>query len=428
MEKILSSILLFLSQQYLKRYEPNIVAITGNVGKTSTKEAIGTVLSKKRHIRVSAGNLNNQLGLPLTILGDWGDRYYTQGSSLGFWLSVLWKGFFGLIKRINYPEILVLEYGADRPGDIKRLAKHFKPHVAVVTEISKVPVHVEYFDSPEGVALEKSKILEALGPGDYAVLNKDDDWVWLMKDKTQAHVVTFGFDEKSDIRVSDYGYWSEGLEPKGIRFRINQGEESLEVQLSGSLGKSQAMASAAAASVGLIFGLSLPDIVETLRHHHGPQGRLRILRGVKVTWILDDTYNASPASTKLALETLKGLPGMRKIAVLGDMLELGEYTEMAHREMGEMASSIADILVCVGSRSRFMFETAQRVLPQSHIYSFATSQEARLKVQEIILPGDVVLIKGSQGMRMEKIVEEIMAEPEKKNELLVRQSKSWIKK
>lgn len=428
MKKLLSFILEVLAKRYIKHYQPEIVAITGNVGKTSTKEAIGAILSRSKKIRVSAGNLNNELGVPLTILGDWTEQYYRQGSSFAFWLNVLWQGLLGLFRKEEYPEILILEYAADKPGDIRRLARKFKPHVAVVTEISEIPVHIEFFGSAEAVAKEKARIVEVLSPADFAVLNKDDDWVWLMKDRTQANVLTYGFSEHTDMRVSDFNFRTDGTAPLGVEFALHHGEKSISVQINGSLGKSQAWSSAAAAIVALIYGLDFEALPEALSRYRTPNGRLHILNGIKNSWIIDDTYNASPASTRLALETLKDLPAKRKIAVLGDMLELGEYTEPVHREIGALAGEVVDVLVCVGPRAKFIADSASSHLAPDKIFTFLTSNNAKFKVQELIQEHDLILVKGSQSMRMEYVVEEIMAEPENKERLLIRQSDRWRNK
>jgi len=431
---------------YLRVYKPKIVAVTGNVGKTSTKEAIAIVLGRTQKIRSGKGNLNNEFGVPLTILGDWADDYYQSESALFFWLRVLVGSFFGLFFQKNYPEILVLEYGSDKPGDIKCLTQKFKPHVGVVTAVGQIPVHVEYFSGPEDVAKEKGQLVEALFASDFAVLNFDDLAVLEMKERTKARVTTFGFGDGAMVKISNLEPWIENQIPNGVSFKINYNDASnggghgfVPFRLKGSLGKSQGYASAAAVSVGIIFGMNLVEISEALSEYQGPKGRLKILKGIKDSVVIDDTYNASPLSTHLALETLKDITALRQaqgktarsIAVLGDMLELGKYTEQAHREVGNVAGSFADILVCVGLRARFIADSARRSLGEGggeRIFTFDTSEEARLKVKDLIESGDLILVKGSQGMRMEKIVAEIMAEPENAKKLLVRQSDKWRSK
>jgi UDP-N-acetylmuramoyl-tripeptide--D-alanyl-D-alanine ligase len=201
------------------------------------------------------------------------------------------------------------------------------------------------------------------------------------------------------------------------------------------LGKSQALSSGAAATVGVVYDMNLIEISQALADYKGPNGRLKILKGIKNSTIIDDTYNAAPSSTRLALETLKELavyPGgskeRRKIAILGDMLELGKYTVQAHQEIGNLCGSNVDILITVGLRAKFIADSAEKGMPKEKIYSFPTSDLAKIKIQELIEEDDLVLVKGSQGVRMEKIAEEIMAEPERREELLVRQGRKWRNK
>jgi len=438
MKLILKFFINLLARAYIVRYNPMIIAITGNVGKTSTKEAISAVLEeyspnksdKKVNFRVSGGNLNNELGVPLTILGDWTDTYYSSGGNLLFWAHVLLQGFICFFVYPNYPEVLVLEYGADHPGDIKYLASRFRPHIAVVTAIGKIPVHVEFFSSPEAVGKEKSELVKALRKNGTAVLNYDDPIVREMKPSAEAKTITYGFNEFADISLSSVETKIENDKPTGVTFKLLRGTNFLPVKIKGSLGASQAFASGVATAVGLGLGMNLVDISRALSENYkGPAGRMRILSGIKKTTIIDDTYNASPASMEMALQTINGIPAGRKIAVLGDMLELGEYTPEAHQSIGNISANIVDILICVGSRSKFIAESAMDSgLNKSNVLTFDTSEEAKLAVQNLIEPGDLILIKGSQSMRMEKIVEDIMLEPELKKSLLVRQSNRWLKK
>ncbi len=428
MYKLSQIIVEILAKIYLRRFRPLIIGVTGNVGKTSTKEAIGVVVSRIKKVRVGGGNLNNEVGLPFNIISGSADEYYEKGGSLIFGVKSFFKAILGLLSS-NYPEILVLEYGADRPGDIKRLARKFKPHVGVITAVGEIPVHVEYFAGPAELAKEKRKLIEALEPFDFAVLNFDDLTVLEMKNKTKGKVYTYGFGDGAAVQASNLNVRADerGF-PVGVGLKIQQGESFVPVRIDGSLGKSQGYAAAAATAVGLIFGMNLVQISEALAEYHGPKGRLKILKGIKNSVIVDDTYNASPASTHLAIETVAGLNGPRKIAVLGDMLELGKYTVEAHEEVGNFLKNDFDILVTVGSRAKFIAESAENQMPMENIHKFETSDEAKTKVKELIKEGDLILAKGSQGMRMEKIVEEIMAEPQRKKDLLVRQSKKWLSK
>lgn len=404
-----------------------IIGVTGNAGKTSTKGAIAAVLRHSKTVRIAAGNLNNEFGFALTILGNWDQEYYDRGSSISLWLRVLWAGCRGLIIRRDCAEIFLLEYGADRPKDIKRLATVFKPHIAVVTTVGDTPVHVEFFKNADAVAVEKANLVKVLTSVDCAILNHDDERVLGMKSKTEAQIVSYGFEEGSTIRISDFKYLSvDENKPIGVAFKIHKASSFVPIEINDSLGKSQAYAVAAAAAVGLILGMNLIQISEALRQYHSPNGRLKILPGINDSTIIDDTYNASPASMRLALETLRDSPGSRKIAVLGDMLELGEHTIPAHQNIGVIAASCVDILACVGSRAKFIAEASKMV--QDRIFTFDTSDDAKFKIRSLICKRDIILVKGSQGLRMERIVAEIMAEPQRKKELLVRQSKRWLSK
>lgn len=456
-KKILILKLDFLAKLYLWRFKPEIIAITGNVGKTSTKGAIEAVLSQIKKVRAGRGNLNNEIGVPLTIIGEWGDSYYESGNNPFYWFRVLFVSFFNFLFTTDYPDVLVLEYGADRPGDIARLVKKYKPHIGVVTAVGDVPVHVEYFSDPDKVAKEKSKLISGLLASDYAVLNYNDPAVYEMREKTKAKVWSFGYapekeanaeeDNKAGhdlngptITLSNFHLRSDNEKPIGIGFKIHYGGNSfVPVTIDGTLGKAQTWAAGAAVSVGLIYGMNLIEISQALASSKGPKGRLKIISGIKNSLIIDDTYNAAPASMHLALETLRDLPAKRRIAVLGDMLELGQYTVEAHRAIGQMAGEVADILVTVGLRANIIADSAAGVIAvnegesvKDKIFSFPTSDLAKAKVQEIVTGYrgdkdgvDLILIKGSQGIRMEKIVEEIMAEPLKKKDLLVRQSPIW---
>jgi UDP-N-acetylmuramoyl-tripeptide--D-alanyl-D-alanine ligase len=429
-KKLLQIILDCLAKIYIWRYKPRIVAITGNAGKTSTKDAVACVLGAKYKIRKSEGNLNNEMGVPMTIIGDFSRQYYNNGSGGLFWLNVFLIGLVGLINS-DYPEFLILEYGADKVGDIENLVRKYKPNIGVVTFIGDIPVHVENFSSRAELVKEKSKLASSLDQDDFVILNSDDESVSAMSKITKANVISYGFNDQSRVKVTDFDYISnqEG-EPLGVSFKVySKSSTFVPVRIMGSLGRSQAYVTAAATGVGLALGMNLVEINNALSFYRGPAGRLKILRGINNSWIIDDTYNSSPASVMLALDTLKSLLAKRRIAILGDMLELGKYTEAAHREISRQLRGIG-VVICVGPKSKIISDLVGRAdyLDRNYIYEFETSEESRSKIKEIIREGDLVLVKGSQGMRMEKIVEEIMAEPKKKKELLVRQSKRWLSK
>lgn len=396
-------VLRLLAAWTLKKYQPGIVGVTGSVGKTSTKEAIYTVLRTARNVRASSGNFNNEIGLPLAILGNW----QKIGGSL-FWPKVILASIFRLVFRLAYPEILILEYAVDRPGDMKYLLDIAKPQMGVVTAVGEIPVHVEFFSDPDSVAKEKSRIIEALPAMGFAILNYDDEAVLKMKERTRAHVMTFGFGDGAELKISNLEYRQEGGRPLGISFKLENVGSFVPVRLDGCFGKSQCYASAAAACVGLAFGLNLVKISEALLYYQSPPRRMKLVPGIKRSYIIDDSYNAAPLSMHAAIDTVKSLEAKRKIGVLGDMLEIGKYTNEAHEKIGWLAARTFDLLVTVGLRAKFIAEAANKHgLAKKNIFSFDTADEAKLKVQELIKKGDLILVKASRAMELDKIVEEI---------------------
>ncbi|MDE2001299.1 MAG: hypothetical protein KGI60_01880 [Patescibacteria group bacterium] len=387
----------------IRKYQPGVIAITGSVGKTSTKEAIFTVLSRHRSVRANRRNFNNELGVPLTILGD-----YANVGGAWFWLKVIVSAIVRLLLPLKYPELLVLEYAVDKPGDMKYLVDIARPQIGVVTAIGDIPVHVEFFSGPEALAREKAKIVESLASTGFAVLNFDDETVYDMRDRTRAHIMTYGFGEGADVRISNYEVRMDGAMPAGISFKINYGGSFVPVRLDGCFGKAQAYAAAAGATLGIVFGLNLVKIAEALQSFQAPEGRGTILAGIKHSYIMDDAYNASPLSMHAAIDTLGRLEAKRKVAVLGDMLEIGKYTVEAHQSIGALVPEVFQILVTVGPRAKFIAESAQeKGMPAKAVFSFDTAEEAAPEVQKLIKKGDLILVKASHAIGLDTVIEEI---------------------
>ena len=437
MTSILQKILAILARRAIRRYHPTIIGVTGSVGKTSTRDAIFLALKSKYRVRTSEKNYNNEIGLPLTILG-----IKNYGRNIFAWFSALLRvAICVFLRKDEYPQILVLEYGIDKPGDMDYLLSIAHSSIAVVTAIGDVPAHIEFFKDPEELITEKTKLVAALPANGYAILNHDDYAVYDMKEKTKAHVTTFGFEEHAEVKIINYTLQSikneqRGDIPGGISFEIQHGGRVVPFMISGALGKPSAYAVTAASAVGMELGINLAEISKAMSQYVPPPGRLRLLRGNRDSFILDDTYNASPEALRSALDILEHLPGKRKIAVLGDMLEIGKYTEAAHRAIGDRVAEFVDMLITVGPRAKFIADEAltrgvekkARCLTHEQILNFDDSVSAGEALDPLIRIGDLILVKGSQGMRMEKIVEEIMAEPMRAGELLVRQDESWKKK
>lgn len=406
--KKLNLLVKFLAIKTLKKYNPGIVAVTGTVGKTSTKDAIYSILRHQRRVRANQGNFNNELGLPLTILGD-----YKEIKGVFFWPKVIWQSFINLIKKSDYPEILILEYAADRPGDIRYLLSIARPQISVVTAVGDIPVHVEFYSGPDAVAREKSRIVEALPSTGFAILNYDDESVYRMREKTRAHSMTFGFNEGAELRIINFENLSEelplgGFKPAGIAFKLEHNRNFVPIRLRNVYGRAQAYAIAAAASVGLAFGINLVRIAEAIQFYEPPHSRMKLLPGIKNTYIIDDSYNASPLSMHAAIDTIKDLKAKRKIGVLGDMLELGNHTNAAHEFIGRLCPKVLSILITVGLRAKFIADAAIKAgLKSDHVYSFDTADQAKLEVQGLLEKGDLILIKGSRAMQLDRVVKEI---------------------
>lgn len=397
-------ILRVLAKWTLAKYGPSVIGVTGTVGKTSTKEAVYAVVKNIRSMRASSGNFNNEIGLPLTILGSW-----PRIAGKLFWVRVILASLWRLAVRGKYPEVLVLEYAADRPGDLRYLLEITRPQIGIVTAVGDIPVHVEFYSGPDAVAREKARLIEALPAQGFAMLNFDDEAVLGMRERTRSHVMTFGFGEGADVRVTNFENRSENGRPAGIAFKLEYGGNFVPVRVDDAFGKAQAYAAAAAALVGIAFGMNLVKISEALGSLVAPPQRMKIMAGVKKSYIIDDSYNASPMAMRAAIEAVRSLPRKaRKIAVLGDMLEIGKYTIEAHEMMGRYVAKGFHALVTVGPRAKFIAEEACKMrMPKSRIFAFDNAEEAGKKVQELLKQGDVVLVKGSRAMHLEKVVEEL---------------------
>ncbi|OGF21756.1 hypothetical protein A2Y83_03105 [Candidatus Falkowbacteria bacterium RBG_13_39_14] len=420
---LLEKILRLMAIAVLKKYNPQVVGITGSVGKTSAKEAAYLVLASKFRARKNIKNYNNEIGIPLTIIGaESGNKSFLK------WLKVFFKWLAVIIFPCEYPEVLALEMGVDKPGDMGYLLDFVPVKVGVITSIS--PVHLEYFKSIDHIAKEKGALIKNLPEGGRAILNADDEKTAALAGETKAKVITYGFSEKARVRASDAIYISENNQPEGISFKLNYEGKSIPVRLRRILASHQICAALAAASAGIAFKINLVDIAASLEQFSSPPGRMNLIPGIKESLIIDDTYNSSPKAAIAALETLDNLKAPRKIAVLGDMLELGADEESGHkaaaRKMFEMG---VGLFAAVGERMKITAGELERLgYPKEKIFWFDNPSEAGNKLREIITLKDIILVKGSQSMRMEKAVEKIMAEPAKARILLCRQSAEWWKK
>lgn len=420
LEKILKGMAAFV----LKRRKPVVIGITGSVGKTSAKEAIFCVLSKKINVRKNEKNYNNEIGIPLTIIGA-----QTGGKNIFKWVVVFFKWIFAAFIESDYPKVIILELGVDRPGDMKYLTSFLNPFVGVVTNVSGS--HMEYFGSLEKIAKEKAVLVDELPDGGFAILNADDPNVLKMRERTRASAITYGFSEDSSIKAGSVSFaYDDNGKPDGISFKVEAEGKSIPMRLRHILAPHQVFSVLSAIAAAGTFKINLLDAINSLQDFYSPPGRMNLIVGIKNTYLIDDTYNASPVSTVAALDVLEKLGAKRKIAVLGDMLELGEDEQKGHIEVAKKVFEIkADIFFAVGDRMKKAVEELKRLgFDWNRIFCFEDPETAGKKLQEVMRIGDLVLVKGSQGMRMEKIIEEVMGDPSRAESVLCRQNIEWLKK
>jgi UDP-N-acetylmuramoyl-tripeptide--D-alanyl-D-alanine ligase len=424
-KKIIVKILTWESKLILARYHPRIIAITGSVGKTSTKDAIYSVISKFHTVRKSEKSFNSEIGLPLTILGvknGWNNPFV--------WAENILRGIFLIVWKNKYPEWLVLEIGAGKPGDIKSVAPWVRPDIVVLTRFPDVPVHVEFFGSTESIIEEKLALAHSLKKNGVLIVNHDDPRVFNSHQEVGRRTVSYGLNEHATykatypaISVKPQG---GGEEASGLTFKLENHGNTFPVYMPHIIGESHMYSGLAALAVASEIGCDILTSIEALKSYRTPRGRINMIDGMNGSILIDDTYNASPVAMEAAIKVLDSTPSKRKIAVLGDMLELGKRTEEAHRAIGEQVAKVANILVLVGPRTKFIKDGArEKKFKEKNIYMFDTSITAGKFLAGIVEGGDVVLLKGSQGVRLERAVEAIMAHPEEAKDLLCRQEKEW---
>ena len=356
-----------IARFWRRKLNLRVVGITGSVGKSSTKEMVAEVLSQRYRTLKSPGNLNNEIGLPLSILR-------------------LGSGY----------ERAVLEMGFYVPGEISFLCDIAQPSIGIVTNIGTV--HAERAGSQEAIFIGKSELVQALPAEGTAILNFDDPWVRKMEEKTRARVFFYGFSPEADLWVDNI----QGLGLEGIRFNLHHGGETLAVRVP-LIGRHSVHTAMCAAAAGLAEGMNWQEILEGLRQGH-TQLRLVAVRSQNGALLLDDSYNASPESMLAALNLLDELEG-RKVAVLGDMLELGPYEKQGHEMVGLRAARVCDVLLTLGPRAHMIAEAARRAgMSRSNIHEFEESQPIVNWLGKHLISADVALVKGSHGLRMDRIV------------------------
>lgn len=442
------------AKKTLEREKPLIIAITGAVGKSSTKQMLGALLqatNPENRVRVPVKNYNNELGLPLTIF----DRPAPGRSPLA-WADLLWTA---ALHRYGLKQTgirtFVLEMGADHPGDLEHLTSIAKPHISVVTAVTPedenwAPVHAANYPSIDALAKEKATLVRNVDADGTVILNADDTRVIDMRHETHARHITFGTTEAADVEIRSMRIRTEermtGLMPIGLEVVLSYAQQTYTVFFSGVFGRSIASALAAALATGVALKLSVSEMVASVERYQPLPGRVRLIPGIKGTMLLDDSYNASPVAVLAALRDLASIEidssKQRRIACLGEMRELGEQSAMLHERIGmEVGRLKLDFLAATGAQAEAYARGAKMAgMRDDQVKIFADTPELGLWVQDMLKPGDLVLAKASEGpmrtaegflktkgVRMERVIRELMAEPMRAGELLCRQEELWMR-
>ena len=364
-----------VAEFYRQSLDVTVVGITGSVGKTSTKEFIAGVLAEKYNVLKTEGNFNNEVGLPLTIL-----------------------------KIRKEHEVAVIEMGISEFGEMHRLSKVARPDICVITNIGQC--HLENLKSRDGILKAKSEIFDYMNELGFVVLNGDDDKLSTVKDINGITPLFFGFNSNNDVYADKIV--NQGLFASEAIMHMEDGEYPITVTLPGEHMVYNALA---AATVGRILEMDTKQIQTGIKKVQPVGGRSNIIRAPKYT-VIDDCYNANPVSMKAAIDLLASAEG-RKVAVLGDMFELGVNEKEMHADVGRYAAkSNIDIVCCVGELSRYMYEGAVEALASgnktsSQVNYYATRDEMLCKLDDVLKENDTILVKASHGMHFEAVVEQL---------------------
>lgn len=364
-----------LAAYYRARFDPTVVGVTGSVGKTTTKEMIAAVAAGKGPVLKNEGNFNNEIGLPLTL--------------------------FGLAPK---HVVAVVEMAMRGAGQIAYLADIAKPQIGVITNIHMS--HIELLGSLNAIADAKGELLDYLPKDGYAILNADDAYFEYLSKRAKSNIVSFGEGALADVRAVSVGLDAQGC--CNFKVQTPRGEFEVRIPVPGEHNIKDALA---AIAVGEVLDVPHDYIREALANFKAPEKRSNVIPSRQGFVVLDDTYNASPASVQSALKTLEMMEGSRKVAVLGDMLELGDHAHAAHLEIGTTVKETGvDILAVVGQLAKLIARGAiDAGMPISSVMEFDDSWRAARELPEMLKERDVILVKGSRAMKMEKIVEGLVA-------------------
>ncbi len=414
-------ILNILAKRIISKYNPVVIGITGSVGKSSARHVIYEMLKKKYKVFCNRSKQKTDINIPLAIIGI--DK--VENGTLREFIKIMLKAIKIIASKSDYPEILILEMGIERPQDMKKMLDIVKPNIAIMTNFSNPPPHVEYFKSEKHLFREKSLLFKSLGKKDLAVINFDDEHSKDIAENSKSKIATFGFGDKAGIKAEEIfageHKWKIENGKTGISFKVFCKGTTVPFRIPYVIGRGYIYAVLAAVAVGEHLKMNLVEMSETLSKYNPLAGRMKLIKGIRNSMIIDDSFGASPSSTMAALETFEKVTADRKILILGDMLELGEYRETGNKIIGKKVPESADLLFAFGENSRIVCKEAKKNgMAEDKIFYFENMDELIGKIKETIKSDDIILIKGSREMRMERVVKEIMNDPEKADELLVK--------
>lgn len=418
-KKIIILKLNFAARILLRRMKPEIIAITGSAGKTTTKEIIKKVLSSEFEVLASQEGYNTEIGAPLSIFQE---KTPTNIKSLTSWFKILVKCYKKSLFTVDYPDKVIMEFGADSPGDIRYLAKVFKPDRGVVLTV--LPVHLEKMINIETIAKEKGELALGVKKGGVVFLNSDNQFTKDMKTKKGVERVTFGKSLKSDFKVRDLK-----SDITGLSFKLVEKDNLIDFKVR-LYGKQMIYPVLAAIAVARKDHISYKKIKQSLAEIAPFKGRMNVVEGINESIIIDDSYNANPQSMLESLNFLASQKG-RRIALLGTMNELGDYTKEGHELVGRAVIDSVDLLITVGveAEKHLAQEAINSGFKKSKVKSFSESVSAGQYLSKIITEGDILLAKGSQNnVRIERALELLIKDQDKKRDILVRQGDEWQNK
>jgi len=433
MKQILQKFLQRSARDVIRQHQPHIIGITGNVGKTTTREVLARYLEHtESDVRSPMKNYNNEWGVPFTILGK-----APKPGKPWTWLSVLWTALRMKRKNASYPSVLVLEIGVDAPGDMDTFTQDFLyVDTLILTNIGENPVHKEFFQSTGELAKEKLKLLSILKEDGTLIYNADEPRFKSLPNRTTkiGTVLSFGLNNAdfqakniSQSLTTDTSRWElhgSGLVPY-VSFIVVHRGASVPIDIPYMFAKTQVYMVLPVIAYAVSHGTNLVSVSNRLTYAPTP-GRLRFLEGMNGSVVIDDTYNAAPQAMHQALDVFESLntSEARCVAILGDMKELGDDTVSIHKELVEPLMKYADIFVGVGECMKEVSKEIQDE-PLIETLSFSTSQEAAEWARHHINDEDIIVVKGAQSMRMERVVKAIMAYPEYAKQVLARQDRGW---